>query len=705
MRYDNTVFRAVNRLFSPSFHLFCTHNGTDTGEEKKWVLKHDFIHEDDDSSWETKPLSESDQFRLRLANKPDHSMRRMKRRHEGTVQSTSHVNDHVDNPHSLSKIRGFLEFNPHVCSGCGAAFQSKTPNHPGYLSKDKFALHLKTVDRIKQQKEAIKLLDMAGIDATSDLAKDILRKANMSEEVISGVVALGKRITVGVPKDVVKARIQHEEQAKRAAAQERAELAKQGVKMESDWGNEPIGYHADTLEPIYDVEELRRSFDETYNIPRPTAEEPGDIPVAVCQRCFRLDTYNDVKDDLRPGWSTHEDLTPERFQNLLSTIRDHKAVVLCLVDLFDIEGSVVSNLKEIAGRNPIVVVANKSDLLPNDASLNRVCDWVYHTVKQRCGLMSAREAEAHDKHLYATQGWFPSRQNSEEGILRRDNVHLISCAKGKGLQDLIDSVMGIAVSNGQRIYVMGTANVGKSSFINQLLKYTKKKTKPGKRESRNNVVPKPTVSALPGTTLDFLKIKLPNGITMIDTPGLINPGQLTSRLNSKELKQVIPVKQVHHVTLRMEEGRCVLIGGLARVELVEGRPMFCTFFMSNEIKLHPTSTANVDEFLEKHTGSLVFPPYSHERVLELGPLKEHVFEVSGSSWRRAARDIVIAGLGWVSITGPGTFRIKVSAPEGTVVSTRDPLMPFEAMSTTVKHSGGRLIQKGKASRKGYAWRA
>lgn len=51
-----------------------------------------------------------------------------------------------------------------------------------------------------------------------------------------------------------------------------------------------------------------------------------------------------------------------------------------------------------------------------------------------------------------------------------------------------------------------------------------------------------------------------------------------------------PRRQVEHVTLRMGEGKCVLIGGLARIEVLEGRPFMLTFFVSNDVRLHPTDT-------------------------------------------------------------------------------------------------------------------
>jgi ribosome biogenesis GTPase A len=48
-----------------------------------------------------------------------------------------------------------------------------------------------------------------------------------------------------------------------------------------------------------------------------------------------------------------------------------------------------------------------------------------------------------------------------------------------------------------------------------------------------------TVSIVPGTTLDFLKIDL-GGPKLFDTPGLILPHQITSHLNPKELKVCQP---------------------------------------------------------------------------------------------------------------------------------------------------------------------
>ena len=157
---------------------------------------------------------------------------------------------------------------------------------------------------------------------------------------------------------------------------------------------------------------------------------------------------------------------------------------------------------------------------------------------------------------------------------------------GLGMDKLLTDLLAKAETHGQKIHVMGAANVGKSSFINRLIESANlKNNKNNKKINKNNKnkinksIAQATVSNLPGTTLDFLRITLPNNIIMIDTPGLLQKGQLTSKLNSDELKQVIPAKEIKPLTLRITEGKCVLLGALARVELLKVCILLCVQFI------------------------------------------------------------------------------------------------------------------------------
>jgi hypothetical protein len=76
-------------------------------------------------------------------------------------------------------------------------------------------------------------------------------------------------------------------------------------------------------------------------------------------------------------------------------------------------------------------------------------------------------------------------------------------------------------------------------------------------------------------------------------------------------------------------------------------------------------------------------------------MADTVFTVQGDGWKRAGVDVVLSGLGWVSITGAGSCDIKVTAPKDMLVMLRDPLMPYEAWDSTSKFTGSKTVKKGK----------
>jgi hypothetical protein len=128
--------------------------------------------------------------------------------------------------------------------------------------------------------------------------------------------------------------------------------------------------------------------------------------------------------------------------------------------------------------------------------------------------------------------------------------------------------------------------------------------------------------------------------------------------------------------------------------------------VSNDIKLHVTDQNRADEYLKKHIGNLIFPPATLERLEAIGPFVESIVEVEGTSWKEAAADVVLPGLGWVTVTGPGLARLKITSIEGADITVRAPLLPFEARHTTATYTGGRIEKKSrKIGVKSYGWRA
>lgn len=152
-------------------------------------------------------------------------------------------------------------------------------------------------------------------------------------------------------------------------------------------------------------------------------------------------------------------------------------------------------------------------------------------------------------------------------------------------------------------------------------------------------------------------------------------------------------RKVEPITFRLSEGKCVLVGGLAQIELIDSRPFLFTFFVSNEIKLHPTDGTRAEEFLEKHTGAMLTPPLE-PRVFEWD---EHVVDIAGMGWKEAAADISLTGLGWVAVTGAGPARVRIRVPKGIRVSVRPPLMPLDVWESAARYTGGRAVRRTKKS--------
>jgi hypothetical protein len=364
-------------------------------------------------------------------------------------------------------------------------------------------------------------------------------------------------------------------------------------------------------------------------------------------------------------------LSQEKFRELLRPIKEKPAVIVALVDLFDFSGSVLPELDEIAGENPVILAANKADLLPSEMGRVRAESWVrreleYLGVKSLAGMRGA--------------------------------VRLVSCKTGAGINDLLEKARGLAEEIDGDIYVVGAANAGKSTLLNFVLGQDKANRSPGKARAgnRNAFKGAVTTSPLPGTTLKFIKVDLGGGRSLYDTPGLLVLGTVTQLLTPEELKIVVPKKPIEPVTLRLSTGKCVLVGGLARIELIgDSRPFMFTFFVANEIKLHPTDIERADEFVLKHAGGMLTPPLAPgpKRMEEIGECEDHIVDIQGAGWKEAAADISLTGLGWVAVTGAGTAQVKISVPKGIGVSVRPPLMPFDIWKVASKYTGSRAVRK------------
>lgn len=336
-----------------------------------------------------------------------------------------------------------------------------------------------------------------------------------------------------------------------------------------------------------------------------------DKDIVICKRCFRLKHYNEVQD---------VSYSDDDFLTMISQIRNNQGLIIKLVDIFDFNGSFISSLQRLTGNNPIILVGNKVDLLPKSTNKNKLKQWMQKSAK-------------------------------ELGLPVQD-VFLISAARGLGMEELKGAIE--EQRGGKDVYVVGSTNVGKSTFINQLINQS------------SGVSDAITTSYFPGTTLGFIDIPLDNKSSLYDTPGVINRTQMAHYITEKDLKVITPRKEIKPRVFQLNDKQTLFFGGLARLDFEKGDRQSFVCYFANELSIHRTKLENADELYKNHVGEMLQPP-SKETLEKLPDLRAHTFRINGKT------DIVFPGLGWVTLPD-GDASVTAYSPEGVPVSIRSSLI-------------------------------
>lgn len=286
----------------------------------------------------------------------------------------------------------------------------------------------------------------------------------------------------------------------------------------------------------------------------------------LCERCFKIRNYGEYKTVEK----TNHDFFP-----ILESIGKTDDLVVLVIDIFNISENLETIKKYIS--NPILLVITKRDILP---------------------------LSTYDEKL---KGYF---RNLNINVV--DTV-LISSLKNKNFDELMDKIYQYKTSN--NVYVVGNTNAGKSTMINKII------------YNYFNQDISITTSMLPSTTLNSIEIKLSDELTIIDTPGVLNEGDLSNFIDIKTLKKVTPKKEIKPITYQIKASQSIIIDALARIDIYDNNSV--TLYVSNALNIERTfSPKGKLEHLQKH-------------VLEL---KEH-------------QDIVISGLGFLKFVNKGHVTI------------------------------------------------
>ena len=100
-----------------------------------------------------------------------------------------------------------------------------------------------------------------------------------------------------------------------------------------------------------------------------------------------------------------------------------------------------------------------------------------------------------------------------------------------------------------------------------------------------------TMSPLPSTTLNTVKIEINEHLTIIDTPGLVDNGSILSHCDQKLVKKISPKKEIKPVSFQIYSNQSIYFGGLGRMDIQVNKRVSATFYMSDFITITITITA------------------------------------------------------------------------------------------------------------------
>lgn len=241
----------------------------------------------------------------------------------------------------------------------------------------------------------------------------------------------------------------------------------------------------------------------------------------LCERCFRIKHYNEYKQVSK----TNEDFIP-----ILKDINNTKDLVVLVLDLFNLP----ENLDIITNNinNEILLVLTKRDILPKSI---------------------------YDENIF---------KYIDNYKLNYVDKIIISSIKNYNFDLLLEKINKYKKS--KNVYVIGFTNAGKSTMINHLIK------------NYSNLDLEITTSILTSTTLNTIEVPLLDDLTLLDTPGILESGNIIDYLDNSLIKKIIPKKEIKPITYQIKNKQTILIDNICNLEVSNTN---LTIYMSNILNI------------------------------------------------------------------------------------------------------------------------
>ena len=157
---------------------------------------------------------------------------------------------------------------------------------------------------------------------------------------------------------------------------------------------------------------------------------------------------------------------------------------------------------------------------------------------------------------------------------------------------------------------------------------------------------------------------------IIDTPGVLVKDSMQAHLEKAALKYIIPRTEVRPITYQLSSKQSIIFGGLARFDILDGPKAGYTIYASRDLEVQRCKLDRADTTFNNLVSKKKIRPTSHTITgVESLTDEENTYVLPVGK----KVDIVISGLGWISVKGNGQT-IKVKAPRGILTIIRDAMI-------------------------------
>ncbi|KAL1859989.1 Mitochondrial ribosome small subunit biogenesis protein [Paecilomyces lecythidis] len=452
--------------------------------------------------------------------------------------------------------------------------------------------------------------------------------------------------------------------------------------------------------------------------------EENSIPSPVCDRCHNLIHHNQGVAAPSP--------TIYSIRELLNESPHKRNRVYHVIDAADFPMSLIPDIYDALS---LQEQRSKNRRAKTAKYLSGKLQTTISFIITRSDLLAATKEQVDSKMNYIRNVLLNALDQDQEDI-RFGNVHMISAHRGWWTKSVKDEIK----EHGGGIWVVGKANVGKSSFIEvcfpkdsknleKLADLLEHDPQQFLNSARNNELPLPdedsllppapreglyptlpVVSSLPGTTVSPIRIPFGHGRgEMIDLPGLERES-LHQYVREEHQSDLIMTKRVKPERITIKPGQSLLLGGgLVRITPVniDDVVMAASFV---PIETHVTRTEKAVEIQtgeRAYAGTNIIKEEAKDTISSAG-IFELKWDVTHSHLPRSAKklledqgipppplpykvlsaDILIEGCGWLEITtqvrarttpgvSKGFPRVEVFSPHGKHIGIRSPMEAYE----------------------------